>query len=80
MKKNAPYKFKLLFYLVFLIPTVAFNQIEFKTLVKRKNFKVKYYQNDKYVGLIIESKFTPFIYTDRTYNRIKIYTFYLYRH
>jgi hypothetical protein len=70
MKKNAPYKFKLLFYLVFLIPTVAFNQIEFKTLVKRKNFKVKYYQNDKYVGLIIESKFTPFIYTDINRNNL----------
>jgi|688.fasta_scaffold915069_1 hypothetical protein len=70
MKKNAFYKNKLLFSLVFLIPNVAFNQIEFKTLVKRDNFKVKYYQNDKYIGLVIESKYTPFIYTDINGNNI----------
>lgn len=55
---------KILIFFFLITTTISYSQIEIKTLVNRENFIVKYYQNEEYLDIIIESKYTPFIYTD----------------
>ena len=50
--------------LFLVISTTSYSQVELKTLVDMDSFIVKYYQNDKFLHFIIESNYTPFIYTD----------------
>lgn len=61
---------KSLIFLFFLISSISLSQIELTTLFNRDNFRVKYYQNDDYIGIVIESKYTPFIYTDINRNNV----------
>ena len=55
---------KILIFFFLITTTISYSQIEIKTLVNRENFIVKYYQNEEYLDIIIESNYTPFIYTD----------------
>ena len=61
---------KILIFLFCLTPIISFSQIELKTLVNNKDFIVKYYQDENYLGILIESKYTPFIYSDINRNNL----------
>jgi hypothetical protein len=59
----------LLFFLIFT-PVVSFGQFEIKTLVQEKNATVNYYKNENYLVFLIDTKHTPFIYTDINRNHL----------
>lgn len=51
-----------------LLSIIAFSQIDYKTLHKERSVSISYFQNEDYLVILFDSKYTPFIYTDVTRN------------